>query len=568
MNRWKFVRSFLVGVGACWPLVFAAVAAVDDSDLVINKQSSPATVELDSLIHYTLVISNIGPAVANNVTVSDPFPIGMFPDSIQVSPANSGSCVFNPQSSAVECDFGTMLPGQFRIVNINARAPFTGGITNTAQVFTTSTDPNTNNNSATATNLIVVLPADVAVLKSASAAFAQINQPVTFTITATNAGPGKAFSVRIQEVLPPGLTITNISAGSGTTYTTNNSIWTIPTLASNSSTVLLITGFRTAAGNVTNTAYIASQSNNDPNRNNNTNRAIVTWVAGLSADLELSMKGPQNQLTLSDTAAFIVLITNRGPNTTSNVFVQVFSWFGFQFVNATAAPIISGFDSSTRRWNVGAIAPGAAYDLQLFLRPTNFGTFTVTAEIFSSALSDPDSTPNNLVGSEDDQTSANATTARSYSIGGVIQDGAGAGAFLTNMLVDVEGASLPGQVTYQTDALSSWSVTNLFAGTYTLTPRKFGYAFTPTNRTATIINSDVTGVNFVIESLPRLDVHRSGTNVLLSWPVAATNYHLQGGISVLGPWTNVTNTPLLNGGNNEVQLPAVATNRMFRLIKP
>jgi uncharacterized repeat protein (TIGR01451 family) len=565
MNWKQLVFVSLAGV-VLFCLEPLANAAAADADVSISNQSSPATVELDALIHYTLTISNLGPAAANNVFVSDLFPIGMFPNNIVVSPANSGACVFNGTTSTIECDFGTLSAGESRTVDIDARAPFTGTITNVAQVTSNATDPDTNNNVAFATNLVVVLPADVALFTSANTVFAQTNQPVTFTVLASNAGPGKAFSMQIQERLPIGFITTNVAAGAGS-YSTNNNVWTIPTLASNSSAALLLTGYRASAGTFTNTAYIAAMSNADPNHNNNTNIISVTWLAGPAADLQLSGRGPANALRLTDPALVTLTISNRGPDTSSNVAVQVLSWIGFQFSNAVAAPNPAGFDTNARRWTVGTIAPGASYDLQLTLRATNLGVSTVIAEVFSSALPDPDSAPNNAIANEDDQTSVNVTAAPTFKISGVIQDSAGVTVPIANLPFDVQGTNLAGTETQQVNAFSTWTVTNFLSGTYTVTPHKAGYIFTPTNQSVSIVSGDVSGVNFVVETLPRIEAQADGPNVLLSWPASATNFYLQGAPAVIGTWTNVTTAPTTNGTALQLELPAIS-HGVFRLIKP
>ena len=50
--------------------------------------------------------------------------------------------------------------------------------------------------------------------------------------------------------------------------------------------------------------------------------------------------------------------------------------------------------------------------------------------------------------------------------------------------------------TVTADASGNYTFSGLANGTYTVTPSKSGYTFTPTSRTVTISGANVTGVSF------------------------------------------------------------------------
>ncbi|MBM3272197.1 DUF11 domain-containing protein, partial [Candidatus Kaiserbacteria bacterium] len=106
-------------------------------------------------------------------------------------------------------------------------------------------------------------------------------EQVTFTLTASNAGPAAATSVAVTDILPAGMTyVSDDGAGA---YATTTGVWTIGALASGSSTVLHIvvsinTG--TEGQTLTNSASITS-GNPDPDTGNNAaSQAIVSTAAG------------------------------------------------------------------------------------------------------------------------------------------------------------------------------------------------------------------------------------------------------------------------------------------------
>jgi hypothetical protein len=71
-----------------------------------------------------------------------------------------------------------------------------------------------------------------------------------------------------------------------------------------------------------------------------------------------------------------------------------------------------------------------------------------------------------------------------------------------------------------------------------------------------------------LQTLPLwLQIAPAGTNVLLTWPAAATNYQLQAtaSLSAGGLWQAVTNPPIVSGATNWLTLPARAASTFFRL---
>jgi hypothetical protein len=69
---------------------------------------------------------------------------------------------------------------------------------------------------------------------------------------------------------------------------------------------------------------------------------------------------------------------------------------------------------------------------------------------------------------------------------------------------------------------------------------------------------------------PSLSITISGNNVVIAWPTAASgNFQLESKTSLSNAtWSNVTQTPTVNGSNYEVTLPATSGNAFFRLESP
>jgi hypothetical protein len=122
------------------------------------------------------------------------------------------------------------------------------------------------------------------------------------------------------------------------------------------------------------------------------------------------------------------------------------------------------------------------------------------------------------------------------------------------------GANKLGEVTNSPYTLI-WS--NLVAGAYQLTARA-----TDTSNSTTI--SAPVAVSLFVPFSPErvaLNIARSGTNSVLSWPASATAASLQIATNFVttNSWRNTTNAPALSNNQNLVTTPATGGQKFFRL---
>jgi uncharacterized repeat protein (TIGR01451 family) len=113
------------------------------ADLNLAKTDSPDPAHVGQLLTYTLTVTNNGPQNATGVVVTD-----SLPKSTGFGSA-SAPCVRNGKTN-VTCNFGTLASGSSASATINVKPTSKGTITNTATVSSTSRDPNSGNNTATA----------------------------------------------------------------------------------------------------------------------------------------------------------------------------------------------------------------------------------------------------------------------------------------------------------------------------------------------------------------------------------------------------------------------------------
>jgi uncharacterized repeat protein (TIGR01451 family)/LPXTG-motif cell wall-anchored protein len=259
--------------------------------------------------------------------------------------------------------------------------------TNVAQVtHADQFDPNPSNNSASVT--IVPLQADVAVAKSVSNATPNVGDTVTFTVTASNAGPGTATSVVIHDLLPAGLTFVAATVSQGS-YTTSTGDWTIGTLTTATPQTLQLLATVSGATPMTNTATVTHADQFDPNPSNNS--ASVTIVP-LQADVAVTKTVDNASPAVSDTVTFTVTASDAGPDTATSVVIHDLLPAGLTFVAATVSQ--GTYNSTTGDWTIGTLTTSTPQTLQLQATVDSTAPITNTAAVTHSDQFDPNPSNN------------------------------------------------------------------------------------------------------------------------------------------------------------------------------
>jgi uncharacterized repeat protein (TIGR01451 family) len=121
------------------------VASPSQADVAIVKTAAPEPVDQGATLTYTLQVTNNGPAVAQNVNVSDPLPSQVAFVSVSTT---QGACT--QSAGTVSCSLGSVSVGGLVIITINttATANFSTSslVLNTATVSSSTSDPNSANN--------------------------------------------------------------------------------------------------------------------------------------------------------------------------------------------------------------------------------------------------------------------------------------------------------------------------------------------------------------------------------------------------------------------------------------
>jgi uncharacterized repeat protein (TIGR01451 family) len=239
---------------------------VAPADVSIVKTADAASYFIGATAVYTLVATNNGPGAAQNVVVTDVLPAGV---TLVSAPGCTGT-------TTLTCPAGTLAASATATFTITVTVPSAPAtLTNTAQVSSTTPDPNTANNTSTLQVSVGIPPADLSITKTANAPELFVGSTVVYTVSVLNNGPGPAENVVVTDVLPAGVTLVSAPGCTGTTTLTCNA----GTLAAGASATFTITvTLPSTPGTVTNTATVATTTT-DPAGGNNSSSASINAVA-------------------------------------------------------------------------------------------------------------------------------------------------------------------------------------------------------------------------------------------------------------------------------------------------
>jgi len=294
----------------------------NQADLQVS-QSAAATVNAGNNLTWTVTVTNNGPSAAQSVTLTDTLPSAT--SFVSQAQTSGSSFTLTHSGNAISDTLASLSSGASATFTFTGLigASVAGGsvLSNTASAASSTADPNSGNNSATASTTVNT-QADLAVANAGPAAVLAGNT-ITYAITVTNNGPSDAQSVALSDALPSGISFVSQSQTSGASFTlghTGNQVSdTIATLPSGASATFSVVGQESASvasGTVLSDTAAVSSSTTDPTSGNNSATASAT--VGTQAGLVVVNAGPTTALA-DDDLTYTITVTNNGPSDAQNV---------------------------------------------------------------------------------------------------------------------------------------------------------------------------------------------------------------------------------------------------------
>ncbi len=377
----SFTRSYQLAV------VPSPLAAAGNADLSIGLSAAPDPATVAGLLTYTVVVNNLGPDASSQASAAVTFGPSLL---IQSFSSAQGSCTSSV--SSVSCALGGLGSGGQATMTIVVRTLQAGTASASATVSGLETDPNSSNNQASTVTTVSGTGAETNLSLSMTATTGPVilGNPVTYSLTLANSGPGAATNIVLTNQFPSNVNLTSITIPQGSCSGTTLITCTIPTLAAGAQIVIQLVGTSTAVGNALNQANVYFDGS-DPAPSNNTAFAS-TAVLLPGANLAVAMTAAPFAVFQGQTVTFSIAVANAGPSVANNAVLTNPVPSGTVAISAVSSTGSCTL-GATITCTLGALGSGASASVTIVLRANQQGTLNNTASV-TSGTTDPDTSDN------------------------------------------------------------------------------------------------------------------------------------------------------------------------------
>ena len=312
------------------------VQVAGSADLSVANSASPVPVIAGNNISYTQVVTNAGPSAAASATFTESTPPNTTFFSLATVP--SGWTCSTPtvgNAGTISCTNPSFAPGtaSFPVVLAVASGTASGTpVNDTVTVGSSTADPNSANNTATAADVVALATqADLVVTNTASPTTVTAGSNVTYTQSVTNNGPAVATAgMTFSEATPPNTTFVSMTPPAGWTCGTVPAVGGTGTITCTDSGTLGIGSANTATfslllqvnsvapsgTNITDTVT-ATVTNIVPGITTNTASATVVVGTANSVDMSIVKTGTPNPVTEGTLLTYTLTVTNNSTTTSA-----------------------------------------------------------------------------------------------------------------------------------------------------------------------------------------------------------------------------------------------------------
>ncbi|TWT56070.1 DUF11 domain-containing protein [Allorhodopirellula solitaria] len=395
-----------------------------NADLSLTKTVENPLANVGEDVTFTITATNSGPDPSGSFVVADPLPEGaVFVDAT----TENGSYDPGTQRWSVA---GLEL-NETATLTLVLRASASGTINNVAEIVSASLpDPDSTPGNGVeeeddqAAAVAQAEQIDLSLTKDTDNPTPRAGETFSYTITIANGGPDTATNIVVADRLPDEVTLVGNEPASGS-FVSSTGLWTIPSLAAGESTTLKLDGrIDSIAGlpsddpiftGVLNTAEVMSvdQTDSDSTPGNDVESeddqdsvSVRVPIADLSVEKTTLTPNPN----IGENARFEIVVQNAGPDVATNIVIADTLPPGLTYLSDSQSDNDNEYASDTGLWTIATLGVGQSVSMQLVADVELAGMFTNTAELISVDQDDPDSTPNNQLPDEDDQSSATLST--------------------------------------------------------------------------------------------------------------------------------------------------------------
>lgn len=378
-------------------------------DLSITN-TVPAVVVQGSAFTFTQTVTNAGPTTAANPTFVTRVPAGSTFNSI-TTPSPGWTCS-GPTAGEVTCTRATPLAVNESAVfslNLTASGAVGTNLSSMAYTQTSTSEPYTQNNVATAsTNIIAANTADVAITVSDFPDPVVPGESILYTQTVTNNGVIPAQNVTVTFPTPPNTTYSYIdfpagwscstwpAPGTPTPGSAGTITCTKPTLAVGETASFPLTvsvNAATAIGTIINYTATVATTTPDSIAANNTSSASTLVGSATAADVQIVKTPSANPVRTADNLIYNLRVQNNGPATATNVVATDPLPTNVTYVSAITSKGTCSYNAGTRTIScpVGTLTHGqvAAITVRVTINAAAASSTITNTATTSATQTDP-----------------------------------------------------------------------------------------------------------------------------------------------------------------------------------
>lgn len=324
------------------------------ADLAIEKLVNDTAPKFNSLVEWTLRVTNNGPDTATGVVVCDILPEGL----ISIDKSFNGTW-----------NVGKLLNNQTKELTIICLVNKTGKLVNIADIAGNEYDCNLTNNIINK-SIEVASSADLFVKKYVNNTAPDFGEIIKWSVVVSNNGPDIATNVRVNDLLDDGLIFVKSSSTKGS-YDAKSGIWTIDSLAPETDETLNIYCKVNKIGKILNFVSVNSTQYDWNESNNHDNESVnAVKIADLSVIKLINNSNPN----YNDLIKWTIIVSNNGPNMATGVIVNDLLPKSVEYISSYLS---KGFYNPVNGiWDVGNLNAGEKLQLNIVSKIVKTGDIT------------------------------------------------------------------------------------------------------------------------------------------------------------------------------------------------
>ena len=329
------------------------------ADLAIKKLVNDTNPQFNSLVEWTLRVTNNGPDTATGVVVCDILPEGL----ISIDKSFNGTW-----------NVGKLLNNQTKELTIICLVNKTGKLVNIADIAGNEYDCNLTNNIVNK-SIEVAQSADLFVKKYVNNTSPDFGEIIKWSVVVSNNGPDIATNVQVNDLLDEGLIFVKSSSTKGS-YDAKSGIWTIDSLAPETDETLNIYCKVNKIGKILNFVSVNSTQYDWNESNNHDNESVnAVKIADLSVIKSINNSNPN----YNDLIKWTIIVSNNGPNMATGVIVNDLLPKSVEYISSYLS---KGFYNPVNgTWDVGNLNVGEKLQLNIVSKIVKTGDITNVVDV-------------------------------------------------------------------------------------------------------------------------------------------------------------------------------------------